>query len=249
MISDNKAKIETMAEQIGDSQTKIRYLEKELEQVQSHLAIKEIVIQGIQGEVRRLQQYTRRYSVIISGIEKTDRRENVESLRPAIEDIIEKVNSTTTAADIDKFHRNGPLKGNRQEIILRFKSHASKEAFYKARKTLPETMQHIKIRPSLSVDQQRFLDKARDIVDDYKLVECVDINPPDFVFADINGDIMLKMKKKMKSGMFIKIRNITHLCQVLTQSQMKENSYEEYDRVTSWADVSREDLADDGDLY
>ena len=51
----------------------------------------------------------------------------------------------------------------------------------------------------------------------------------------------------MKSGMFIKIRNITHLCQVLTQSQMKENSYEEYDRVTSWADVSREDLDDDDD--
>ena len=81
----------------------------------------------------RLQQYTRRYSVVVSGIEKK-RGEKFEDLKKEIEGLVEKVQSSTTMEDVDKFHRNGPNRDGEQEVIVRFKSHSAKEAFYRKRK-------------------------------------------------------------------------------------------------------------------
>ena len=59
----------------------------------------------------RLQQYTRRYSVTIADIPK-QHEEKPEDLRKIVEDLVTEVNnksdSTTTIADIDKLHQNGP---------------------------------------------------------------------------------------------------------------------------------------------
>ena len=71
--------------------------------------------------------------------------------------------------DVDKFHRNGRTfnEGKDQELLIRFKTHSAKEAFYRGRKTLPPARRGIKIRPSLSRKQQKLLKEAE------SLVQCV----------------------------------------------------------------------------
>ena len=246
LIRANDLKIDLLSRELSLSKGKIDKLEKDVEVVHSLLKVKDCVIDGVKGELYRLQQYTRRYSVVISGIEKTDRRESIEILRPKVEHIVNKVTSTTTVADIDKLHRNGPVKGTRQDIILRFKSHSAKEEFYKARKTLPEELKHVRIKPSLSPSQQTLLDESRDLLDEYHHGGFVGENPPDFVFANVHGVVQLKMKNKSKDGLFITIQNISHLSQVLAKASMNKKAFEAFDGSKGFDD--HRDSSDDDDM-
>ena len=244
LIRTNDHKIELLSRELSQSKGKILKLERDVEVVHSLLKVKDCVIEGVKGELNRLQQYTRRYSVVISGIEKTDQRENVESLRPKVEEIIGKVESTTTLADVDKFHRNGPSKGTKQDIILRFKSHSAKEQFYKARKTLPDELKHVKIRPSLSPDQQNLLDESRDLLDEYLHGGYVGENSPEYVFANVHGVVQVKMKNPSRGGMFITIQNISHLSQILAKAAMNKKAFNAFDGSKGF-DENRDDSDDD----
>ena len=246
MIRENNQKIDKMSRELSQSKGKILQLERDVEVVHSLLKVKDCVIEGVKGELNRLQQYTRRYSVVISGVEKTDRRESNDSLRPMVEKIVQNVTSSTTVADIDKFHRNGPAKGTKQDIILRFKSHSAKEQFYKGRKTLPEELKHVRIRPSLSPEQQTLLDEARDVLDEYHHGGFIGENPPDFVFANVHGVVQLKMKNKTKYGLFITIQNISHLTQILAKTSINKKTLDAFDGSKGFDD--NRDTSDDDDM-
>merc|ERR1712240_56260 len=142
------------------------------------------------------------YSVSIAGIEKTT-GETPEQLSEKVLEVVKKVKSTTNETDIDKFHRNGPVfEGSKQEVILRFKSHSAKEAFYRGRKTLPPEHRSVKIKPSLSPHQKKLLCEAEALIEEFKFREEA-VNPPDFVFANIHGEIQVKLKHKYRHGDFV----------------------------------------------
>ena len=242
MIRSNRQQIDMLSRELSQSKGHIDKLKRDMEVVDSLLKVKDCVIQGVQGELRRVQQFTRRYSVIIAGIEKTDRKESIDNLRPKVEDIVSKVTSTTTVADIDKFHRNGPAKGTKQDVIVRFKSHSAKEEFYKGRKSLPEHLKHVKIRPSLSPDQQALLDEARELLDEYHHGGFVGENPPEFVFANVHGVIQVKMKNRSKEGLFITIKDISHFSQILAKASMNRKTFEAYDGSKGFDEVSDDDM-------
>ena len=147
------------------------------------------------------------------------------------------VKSTTTEQDIDKFHRNGRLDGKEQEIIIRFKSHSAKEAFYKARKTLPPSRKSVKIRPSLSNNQINLLRDAISVVEDFSLDEEV-VNPVEFVFANIHGQIQAKMKEKFRGSPFISFNTIPDLVRKLQEAQVVKEEETAFDEISSWADLS-----------
>jgi hypothetical protein len=220
--------------------------------VESLLHVKDCVIDGMKGEITRLQQYTRRYSVDIAGIPKP-RGENPADLRKIINEIVTESESTTTVADIDKVHRNGPADGEEQDVILRFKSHSAKEAFYKARKTLGEKRKDVKIRPSLAPAQRTLLNDARDYLKTQK--DAILPNPPEFVFANIHGQIQVKMSEKCKmsekgkEGLFVTINSVDHLTRVIGNANMLGESFQIFDKDNSWADATgkRGNSNDDGD--
>ncbi len=93
--------------------------------------MKDRVIDELREQLNKTQQYCRRYSVSIAGIKK-DHNEKFENLEKEIHSLVLKTNGEVTVDDIDKFHRDGPQYGfNKQDVILRFKSHAAREASYK----------------------------------------------------------------------------------------------------------------------
>ena len=141
--------------------------------------VRDHIVEGLKGEIQRLQQYTGRYYVAVSGIEKK-REEKPEELREIVLKLVSEVKSNTGEHDIDKFQRNGRVHDDKkQDIIIRFKSHAAKEAFYKARKSLPPTRNNTKIRPSLSPNQKTLLHEAQSVIEEFHLAH-EQINPPWF---------------------------------------------------------------------
>ena len=234
-MSSTDDRIETLIAQNAELFDRVAKLEHSVQVVNSMLHVKDCVIKGIQGELRRLQQYTRRYSVSIAGIPKP-RSEKHEDLRAQVEEIINLANSGTTPNDIDKLHRNGRVKDGEQSTIVRFRSHAAKEAFYKARKNLPASHRHIKIRPSLSPEQNNLLHDAQEYLENFGFTDDDGDNPPEFVFANIHGLIQVKMKKPTKQGLFVTIHSLDDLTQVITRAQFEQDRLQHHHESEGWAD-------------
>ena len=221
---------------ITDLEKKVNSLEGQLIIVNSQFTVRDHVIEGLKGEIQRLQQYTRRYTVSVTGIEKKQ-NERPDELREEVLKLVEDVTSNTTEHDIDKFHRNGRTfnNGKDQEILIRFKSHAAKEAFYRGRKSLPPTRRGVKIRPSLSMNQKNLLKDAEKIVEDYNLGEELQ-NPVEFVLANVHGETQVKLKNKFRGSEFVTFRSVNELMWTLNQVQSIKQTDEKYDEFASWAD-------------
>ena len=233
--SDNDKRIGELQEMVQDQQTRINALEASLKDRDTLLArinqrldyhdkeaaktrtifhMKDIVIERLRAEVNNLQQYTRRPCVVISGIEKRQ-NEKHDELKNEIEKILQKVDSGVSLDDVDKLHRNGPIRDGNQEVIVRFKTHSDKESFYKGRKKV--TDQRIKIRPSLTKESKDLLNSAVRYLDKLHNEDDKLDNPPHFVMANIHGQIQLKMKKEHDGRLFFPINSMKDLVDTIVR--------------------------------
>ena len=218
---------------------RITHLEGTLMQNNARLTVRDHVVEALRGEVNRLQQFTRRYCVAVTGIDK-QKGENPETLREKVLDLVKDVKSTTNEQDIDKFHRNGPITNvNEQEIIIRFKSHAAKEAFYRARKDLPPARKEVRIKPSLSQNQKNLLRDAQSFIEQPDIMDN-DVNPVEFVFANLHGEIQMKLKHKFRGSLFVTFNSVQDLARKLQKVQTVKDAAATFDEISSWADANLE---------
>lgn len=164
---------------------------------ESVLVMKDKVHELLAKRITHLEQYTRRYSVVVKGIDFTDNEKRNGKLKEEVMNLIQDSNCTTTFEDVDKYHRNGPRFEKKQDILIRFKSHSAKESFYRARKSIKRT--GIKIQPSLSSETYTLLDDAKTMIGSYEHYEDLR-NPPDFVMADLHGNLWVKFKEETKDN-------------------------------------------------
>ena len=235
-------------DKIRQLENRISQLEGDLTLTKARFCVTDHVIDALRGEVSRLQQFTRRYTVSVTGIPKQrEEKDNPDILREKVHKLISEVKSTTKEDDIDKFHRNGRVTdGNEQEILIRFKSHAAKESFYRARKSLPPSMKEIKIRPSLSRHQSDLLRDAKAVVEQYNYsMDEVMVNPVEFVLANIHGDIQVKMKNKVRGSQFISFNSVQDLCLKLQQAQVVEQTDTAFDIISSRIDRADQMMKED----
>ena len=211
---------------LEDSKEKDRRLKKMEEQIiqleadelrnASYLSVQRNVSTLLSNRVAQLEQYTRRYSVIVSGIERKA-GENKDSLRTEIDSLIQEAGSTTKISDVDKFHRNGPRQGVQQDIIVRFKSHEAKEAFYKKRKSI--SSRQVWVKPSLSSYNSNLLKEAKELIKPLTSNASTYDNPPEFVFANIHGDLQVKLARETNEGsMFYSFNTIQKLYEILNKA-------------------------------
>ncbi len=171
--------------------------------------VKDRVAELLSERVRQLEQYTRRYSVIVKGIDK-QRDEKHPALKEEIESLITECGSSTTFDDVDKFHRNGPREGKKQDIIIRFKSHSAKENFFKKRKSIPRVNDRtVNIQPSLSSATKALLGEAKELIELYQYEPHP--NPPHFVMADLHGNLLVKMTHETRDGLFLQFGSLDQL--------------------------------------
>jgi hypothetical protein len=223
-VSELKAKLQRMEQSLCSQYDIIKKLESRVAKVEadqilleSRSVVKDAVISTLRQQVIHLQQYTRRYSVTISGIDRKY-NEKPADLKQEVAEIIGETNSPINIDDVDKLHRNGPRRGKKQEVIVRFKSHSAKESFYRSRKSIKR--ENIKVRPSLTQARKDLLHESQDVIRDMFPPETTsEKNPPEFVMADIHGNIQVKMSHKTRNGLFFTFNTIEELLQVIQRNQ------------------------------
>ncbi len=222
LVSDAEAKDKTIA----SLQKRLLKVEADQVKTDSLLFIKDNVSKLLSQRITNLEQYTRRYSVIVKGI-PYERNEKYDVLKEQVMKVIEQANSETTFEDVDKFHRNGTRDGMYQDVIVRFKSHSAKENFYNKRKTIQ--LERIKIQPSLSSDRKKLLGAANDFVQSFKSAPGAYVNCPDFAFADVHGNLLVKMSNRTDNGLFFKFDSLDQLTKIIQLNNHSEadNVFEE----------------------
>ena len=114
--------------------------------------------------------------------------------------------------DIDKAHRIGPAQDDKQNIIVKFRKDSAASHIYHSREKLKDSIikssqKGVKIRTSLTKCQQNLLKYAREQAEDFKIIH--------FVFADINGNLKLCLKEKVRNRMVFSFNNKTELAEIL----------------------------------
>ena len=198
--------------------------EATIERDHSLACLKDHVITELREQLNKTRQFMRRPCAIISGLPKP-KDESRDGLKKEIQALISRTNGKITEADVDKFHRDGPQDGSKQDVIIRFKTHTAKEVFYSSRKEITSTNESVKIRPSLTDMTKDLLHEAKDAIDNFKTL----VNPPEFVLPDVHGQLMVKMKRRSRVGLFVHFRNMETFVQKIQCAQQYEadNSFEE----------------------
>ena len=210
----------TQEAQIRSMSSRVKSLENHQFRMEGLMAIKDRVTELLSIRVNQLEQYTRRYSLIVKGIERP-RDETAEQLKEKVNDILQQSDTVVNMDDVDKFHRNGPIKDNQQEVIVRFKSHSAKEIVYRKRKSV----RNVKIQPSLTPDNKVLLEQAREELP--TLRDDSTKNLPEFVYADIHGDLRVKMSIPTKGNqMFHKFTSIQQLYEVVQKCNSGNHRFE-----------------------
>ena len=206
---------------------RITQLEYDQMRTQSYFIIHNRTTQLLQQRISHLEQYTRRYSVIVKGLERAPGFERHDSLVEEVKKIVDSSNSVPFT-EVDKLHRNGPRNDNMQDVIVRFKSHAAKEAFYKSRKTLPD--KKIKIQPSLSPERKKLLESAREQLEAYHSEAESYKNPPHFILPDEHGNLLMKFHNKTKDGLFLRFNSLQEMHALIAKYNVvteTDTAYEE----------------------
>ena len=146
--------------------------------------------------------------------------------------MVGEIDCEVTMNDVDKLHRVGPVKGDKQDCVVRFKSHSAKENFYLKRKSGPR--RHIKIGPSLTPSRRELLNDAQYVVEDY-IEKNIGSNLPEFVYADMHGNLKVKMTHNLGRTSFFKFTSIQDLSHIIDKCQTPKASgdYNNY-MYSSW---------------
>ena len=214
-------------EMIMRLEQRITSLEQKHDVLNSIMFVRDRVIENLRLELTRVQQYTRRPNVSVFGIPK-EKKETHQQLKEKISNLVSEVGAEVSMANIDKFHRDGPSFEDEQSVIIRFKSHEYKEIFYKeGRKKMKENRSGIKIKPNLCRERKNLLNRAVDFVDSFPS-DCY--NPPDFAYADVHGNIKIKMKHRTKNGMFFDVSCLQDVAAVIQNAQTIDHRDPNYDK-------------------
>ena len=126
-IEDKKKEIETLKNQVNLLTTTVHTLQHDILIVNQKLDISSHVNNVLRLQLDDLQQYTRRYSILLDNIAKIPnvRTEDVEAevKKILVQDF--NVDENKLSEEFDKAHRLGMVtKDNTQSIVVRFKSHS-----------------------------------------------------------------------------------------------------------------------------
>ena len=199
-ITKLKNIITSLQKKVTNLEDKVEKLDTKVESLESELKIAKNCSEVLSTEVDRLQQYSRRNCLIVSGI-PVKQNETTEDLKEAFQKEVLKdmgVQEEEYDFEYDKIHRVGKADGRKQNLIIRFRSHQFPSDVYHDRKRIKN--KNIKIKPSLTKKRTTLLRHATAQTNEDENV--------DFCFADVNGNIKIRFRNKYKGRYVHTIENI-----------------------------------------
>ena len=198
-----------------------RKLTDKVEILESKMAICEVVNSNLSIEVDRLDQYARRSNIIIKNINLPDdpKQETNEDIKNIVKKVLkDELKLPASILDVDKFHRNGMIKNNgikkAQNVIVRFKTHTSRYACLSKKKELKSN----KIAPNLTRKRGKMLFDASKIIKDKMLTQI------DFVFANIHGDLHVRLAEPIEGSKVHPFNSLKHLDDFLLEHNVISES-------------------------
>ena len=177
---------------------KITDLEDRVVKLECKNAVLTQVTEVLRKEVDRLDQYGRRSNVVIRNVEVPN-NETQEHVEQKVDQIIGSLNVPNATQDIDKTHRIGRVKidekNNKkyQNIVVRFRSHRTRYAVYTKRKDLQN---NVKLNPHLTQHRGKVLHDSVEF--------CKEIDGVDYTFANLHGDLCVRLSEKVNDKNIIK---------------------------------------------
>ena len=129
-LASAKAQVDTLVEENKFLTSKVKSLEDD--KLKSEIRLKDMEQRLDEAEVRHdnLEQYTRKFNLVIHGISEREDEDNAES----VIELGRLLDVNLTRGDIDIVHRmNVKSKNQPRPIIVRFTSYSAKSMLYKAR--------------------------------------------------------------------------------------------------------------------
>ena len=217
------AHIVSLEEKYSSLELKLRKNELDIERFHSLATLKDNVIVKLQHQINQQEQRSRRPCATVVGIPKR-KEESSDDLKREVVKLLDKSNGKVSLEDVDKFHRDGPRYGSKQEVIIRFRTHAAKESFYKARKNIVGGSETLKILPSLSKATKKLLHDSSDEVSYYEKLS----NPPQFVLPDVHGNLMIKFTCESRLGLFVHFDSMDTFRSTVYRAQHTDEADDEF---------------------
>ena len=214
--NNNSKNQQSLKDLVNVLQKKVDELESKntaLEERIVHLEQKQItsthVTKLLTEGVDRLGQYHRRSNVMMRGVFLPEKESNEEVENKVKRIIKDEMGIPEVIGDFDKAHRICNVKEingkKHQDIIVKFKSHAARYKVYNGRKSLKNR----KINPNLTKKRGKLMYDARLIIENIEKVH--------FIFADIHGDLQMRLKDPYKGKHFFEFNSIESLNDLLKE--------------------------------
>ena len=173
-------------EEIRLLKIRVTELTKRVEELEGFKLVSSKVSEGLRKEVDRLDQYGRRYNVIIRNVEKPA-NETQEQLEKKVGNLITTtLKAPNLAKEVDKLHRIGRKRTDAgktyQNIVVRLRSHRARYALYNKKKDLKN---NIKFNSHLTNHRAKTLHESIDFVKDVEGV--------DYTYSNIHGDLYVRL--------------------------------------------------------
>ncbi|XP_078374344.1 uncharacterized protein LOC144657857 [Oculina patagonica] len=129
-LASTKAQVDILVKENKGLKSKVKSLEDDLSKSKEYSKEMELRLDDIEARHDDLEQYTRKFNLVIHGISEREDEDNVEN----VIELGKLLNVNLTRGDIDIVHRmNTKFKNKPRPIIVRFASYNAKNKLYKAR--------------------------------------------------------------------------------------------------------------------
>jgi len=145
--------------------------DEEIKQIKTDLIAERDKNRILEARLDDLEQWTRKDSIIISGLSDSD-RESVEVCEEKVIKLIHDIGVPLKDTDINNIHRLRPQKNGPRNIIVRLTSHKTKVAIMRNKKNLRsiKTQQNdIYINEALTTTRSKLLYEVRQFVKEKKI--------------------------------------------------------------------------------
>ena len=181
--------MEVLQGRISSLENKVETLENKVVVLESTLEVSQNTSDKLSAEVDNMHQYSRRNCLIVSGI-PIKHGESTADLKRAIEKNVLKdvgVSKEFFDYEFDKVHRIGAADGDKQNVIVRFRSHQFPSELYYGRKKIKN--KKIGLKLSLTKNRTALLRNITEKIE-------IDENYRDtvkFCYSDFNGNIKVRL--------------------------------------------------------
>ena len=129
-LASTKAQVDSLWKENKGLKSKVKLLEDDLSKSKAYSKEMEQRLDDAEGRHDDLEQYTRKFNLVIHGISEREDEDNVEN----IIELGKLLNVNLTRNDIDIVHRmNTKSQNHPRPIIVRFSRYSAKNQLYKAR--------------------------------------------------------------------------------------------------------------------